>query len=298
MPCFTTRPLPPTHPHYARMASVIEYLCRHRAEQPELKNLAPLAAMSECHLQRTFKEWVGLTPKQFLQVLNKEYAKRRLRQSSVSDVALSSGLSGGARLHDLMITYEAVTPGEYRSGGETLTLRYGCHPCAFGHAFAVLSERGLVALHFIDTPEQAGACLDMLRVQWPQARFCEEQPAIAQSLSPLLTRPPVPGESLRLYLRGTPFQVKVWEALMAIPYGELCSYQDVARLIGSEKSVRAVASAVAHNHIAYLIPCHRVIRSTGEINQYRWHSTRKSALLAWEHANTTMIQESDAEPRV
>lgn len=286
MPSFQTHTLSAgEHRHYTRMAKVIDYLVEHRAQQPELPHLSKLAAMSESHLQRTFKEWVGLSPKQFLQVLNKNFAQQRLKTLSVQETALRTGLSGGARLHDLMVSYEAVTPGEFRSGGANLQLRYGTLPCAFGFVFGVISNKGVVAMHFADTPEQAITYLAMQQKKWPRATFVQDQQACAQLLAPLVSRAPNPGESLRIYMQGSPFQVKVWEALMSLPYGEICSYQQLAHDVGKPLAVRAVASAVAQNQLAYLIPCHRVIRSSGELSHYRWNAARKGALLAWEYAN-------------
>lgn len=279
--CFPTYE---AHPHYERIAAVIRYLQTQRQQQPGLAELARIANMSEHHLQRTFKAFVGLTPKQFLQVLNKEFAKQRLKQQSVLDTALETGLSGSGRLHDLMLRYEAVTPGEFKSGGAGVKIVTGWHESAFGHLFVAQTARGIVQLQFADTAESQQRIEETLRLTWPNAAIETNAKITGKTMAPLLA--PSAGEAaeIKLLLAGTPFQIKVWEALLAIPYGAVRSYQQVATTIAQPSASRAVAAAIARNHIAYLIPCHRVIRGSGECHQYRWSSERKQALLAWECA--------------
>lgn len=274
------------HRHYLQIARVIEYCTEHQSQQPTLDQLANHAGLSESRLQRVFSEWVGVSPKQFLKYLTKEQAKARLRRETVLDSALGSGLSGSGRLHDLMITCEGVTPGEYRNWGEGLLIEYGFHDTPFGQCLLAQTQRGVCGLTFFDEEEQHQEQLETLRVQWPNAELSQDQNGTGATIQRIFpgvieldsTQP----RNLRLLMKGSPFQLKVWEALLAIPGGELCSYQQIAEQIQAPAAVRAVASAIARNHIGYLIPCHRVIRSSGEINQYRWGAVRKKMMIGWE----------------
>lgn len=274
------------HRHYLQIARVIEYCAEHQSQQPTLDQLANHAGLSESRLQRVFSEWVGVSPKQFLKYLTKEQAKARLRRETVLDSALGSGLSGSGRLHDLMITCEGVTPGEYRNWGEGLQIDFGFHETPFGQCLLAQTQRGVCGLSFFDKDEQRQVQLDTLRGHWPNAALVHNQDGTQETIQTVFpkaialdaTQP----RNLRLLMKGSPFQMKVWEALLAIPGGELCSYQQIAEQIQAPASVRAVASAIARNHIGYLIPCHRVIRSSGEINQYRWGAVRKKMMIGWE----------------
>jgi len=267
---------------YARIARAIRYLETHRLEQPGLAELGAQVGFSESHLQREFSAWAGVSPKQFLQYLTKENAKRRLRDESVMQAALGSGLSGSGRLHDLMINCEGMTPGEYRARGRGLIIHYGMHSTPFGECLLATTERGVCKLAFFDTDAQRDEIENELRDEWAAAVIEHDQDATA-GIARQVFDPCAPG-SLRLLLRGSPFQLRVWEALLSIPEGRLASYQQVATRVERPSAVRAVASAIARNDIGYLIPCHRVIRGTGEFGQYRWGSERKQALIGWEAA--------------
>jgi len=283
------------HANYQRIAKAIEFLVTEQQSQPSLKQLAAYVGISEHHLQRTFSDWAGVSPKQFLQYLTKEYAKQQLKQQAVMPSALAVGLSGSSRLHDLLIHCEGVTPGEYRSAGRGLDIRYGVHNSPFGYCFIALTPRGLCKLSFFDQTEHNDTAtefeqtLSELKQEWPNARIEENRAAtldVAQRVFPSeLSRTSVDAAPLKLFLKGSPFQLQVWEALLKVPPGNMRSYQHIADAMGKPSAVRAVASAIARNPLAYLIPCHRVIRSTGVFNNYRWGTDRKTAMLGWEQAN-------------
>ena len=274
---------------YSRIEQAIQYLDQHVHQQPDLQELAAYLGLSEYHFQRLFSRWVGISPKRFLQYLTKEHAKQLLLQSeSVLSATYEAGLSSPGRLHDLFVTTEAVTPGEYKSGGAGLHLTYGFHPGPFGECLVAVTERGICALQFVQAGDRADA-LETLKMRWPNAFFYEDLsltvPFVRQIFPIFERQAAVP---LHLYLRGTNFQIKVWEALLNIPAGYVLSYEDIAARVGRPKAVRAVGQAVAHNPVAVLIPCHRVIRKVGDFGGYRWGLPRKRALLAWEaaHADT------------
>ncbi len=267
---------------YAVVASAIRFLESNQKQQPGLADIASHVGLSEFHLQRLFCTWAGVSPRQYLQYLTKESAKRRLRLETVFNTALSVGLSGPGRLHDLMVTCEGVTPGEYRLAGQGLAIAYGIHDSPFGACLLASTGNGICKLAFFDTQAECVVLEGELFAEWPAATITR-QDAITALLLPRMF--PVAGkreQPLKLLLRGSPFQLKVWEALLAIPVGGICTYQQVANLVESPAAVRAVASAIAQNSIGYLIPCHRVIRAGGEFGQYRWGGTRKKAMLAWE----------------
>jgi len=267
---------------YERIACAIHYLADHQQDQPSLAELGEHVGLSEFHLQREFTRWAGVSPKQFLRYLTKENAKRRLRDESVMEAALASGLSGSGRLHDLMITCEGMTPGEYKSRGRGLDIRFGIHPTPFGGCLLAMTDRAVCKLAFFDSDVEAAAIERELRDEWGAATITRDDDAVRPTAESIF------GDSARgsihLLLRGSPFQLRVWEALLSITEGRLASYQQVAELIDRPSSVRSVASAIANNSIAYLIPCHRVIRKNGEFSQYRWGVDRKQALIGWEAA--------------
>lgn len=269
--------------NYQRVARAIHYLNEHQQAQPSLSELASYIGVSEFHLQRIFSEWAGVSPKQFLQFLTKENAKRLLRESSVLDAALACGLSGSGRLHDLMIKAERVTPGEYRSRGQGLQIVYGSCPSPFGYCFIAANHRGVCKLAFFDSPVGEAALLAELQDEWAAAELQRDDSQVAAIYQSMFAAKSA-GKPLTVLLKGTEFQMKVWEALLAIPLGEVCSYQQLAESMGMPSSTRAVASAIARNNIAYLIPCHRVIRGSGEFSQYRWGGERKQAMLLREHS--------------
>jgi AraC family transcriptional regulator, regulatory protein of adaptative response / methylated-DNA-[protein]-cysteine methyltransferase len=272
---------------YQRVAEAIHYLETNYRDQPNLEALAAHLHLSPFHLQRLFTRWAGISPKRFVQYLTAEHAKGLLANAhSVLDAAYDAGLSGPGRLHDLLIATEAVTPGEFKSRGEGLTIRYGRHATPFGDALLAATERGICKFSFLDQTEWTAAVAE-LRSQWAGAHLIEE-PAYTQPLINQIFPPEPTGEPRRinLLLKGTNFQLKVWEALLRIPAGSVRSYEDVAEAIGQPNATRAVGSAVGANHIAYLIPCHRVIRKSGIVKEYHWGPTRKKAMLAWEAAQT------------
>ena len=268
---------------YQRVEQAIHFLEANFRRQPSLDEIAESAHLSKYHFQRLFKRWAGISPPQFLRFLTLEYAKERLRESqSVLEAALDAGLSGPGRLHDLFVTFEAITPGEYKQQGTGLQITYGIHNTPFGQCLLATTDRGICALHFVQSGD-IPAALKPLAEQWPQASLIEDrsqtQPLVDQIFAPASNGHSRP---FHLLLKGTNFQVKVWQALLTIPPGVMVSYQDLAVLVDKPNAARAVAGAIARNPIAYLIPCHRVISRTGEAHRYRWGTARKRAMLGWE----------------
>jgi len=270
---------------YQRVAQAIQFLEQHYQEQPSLEDVAMRLALSPFHLQRLFTQWAGVSPKRFVQYLTAEHAKSLLTNAhSVLDATYETGLSSPSRLHDLLIATEAVTPGEFKQRGAGLHIVYGRHATPFGDCLLAATARGICQLLFLEENGWDQAVTE-LRAQWQDAHLVEDstqtQPLIDQIF-------PVNGKNgqrtISLLLKGTNFQLKVWNALLQIPAGAAWSYQDVARAIGQPTAVRAVGSAVGANPIGYLIPCHRVIRKSGVVQDYRWGPIRKKALLAWESA--------------
>jgi len=267
---------------YQRIERAIRYLVERARVQPSLAQVAAHVGLSEYHFQRLFRRWAGVSPKRFVQYLTAEHARASLHASrSVLDAALDAGLSGTGRLHDLMVALHAATPGDIKSRGAGLSIQYGIHASPFGECLIALTERGVCALEFLP-PHGDRAALAHLRAAWSAANL-REQPSVTR---PVLERLFADRRAARtppqLLVRGTNFQIKVWEALLRIPRGRVAAYEDVARAIGLPSATRAVASAVANNSIAWLIPCHRVIRKSGAIGEYRWGAMRKRAMLAWE----------------
>ncbi len=266
---------------YELVAQAIRYLRAHAQQQPTLAEVAQAVHLSEHHLQRVFAAWAGISPKRFLQYLSKEHALAALRDAQdVLGAAQASGLSGPGRLHDLMVSCEAMTPGEVKSGGAGLTLGWGQADTPFGLALAGWTPRGLCYLAFLDGDDEALRC-EELRAAWPAAQLQRDDREAVRLMAQVFPGTPQPGR-LHLLLRGTNFQLKVWEALLRLPPGRRVSYTQLAGLAGAPRAQRAVGSALAANQIAYLIPCHRVIRESGDSGQYRWGGERKAAMLAWE----------------
>lgn len=270
---------------YRRVEEAILFLERNFRRQPGLSEVARAAGLSEYHFHRLFARWAGITPKRFLQFLTAEHAKAALRSSaSVLDAAFETGLSGPGRLHDLIVNVYAVTPGEMKAEGEGLTIRYGVHPSPFGDCFLAVTARGVCALSFVDT-RGAGNALGELRSHWGKATILRDRQGTRVSAERIFApargrNAPPPG----VVVRGTNFQIRVWEALLRIPPGCVASYEEIAVRIDAPAAVRAVGSAVGKNPVAYLIPCHRVIRKTGAFGQYGGGTARKKAMLAWEAA--------------
>ncbi len=266
---------------YERVARAVRYIAGSAADQPGLAEVAAHLEMSPYHLQRLFRRWAGVSPKRFLQCLTVEHAKALLADSvSVLDAALEVGLSGPARLHDHFVALEAVTPGEYKSAGDGLTIRWGVAETPFGAAFLARTDRGICRLAFPAAGELAGE-RELLAARWPEASLVEDGVA-ARRCARRVFAARTPAEPLHLAVRGTNFQVAVWRALLAIPPGCLVTYGELARALERPRSARAVGAAVGANPIAYLIPCHRVVRQAGALGGYRWGTTRKRALIAWE----------------
>lgn len=267
---------------YLRIEQAILYLEQHYKEQPNLEEVAANIGLSEYHFQRLFTRWAGVSPKRFLQFLTKEGAKELLDKSeNLLDTTNEVGLSSLGRLHDLFVTTEAVSPGEYKSRGEGVTIRYGLHASPFGKCLIAVTERGICHLGFVQTSE--GDAIDNFVAEWKNARMIEDHRTTAPLIEPIFNLD-YHGKPLNIHLRGTNFQLKVWEALLQIPAGAVTTYEGLAERIGQPTASRAVGTAVGHNPIAVLIPCHRVIRKVGEFGNYRYGASRKKALLAREYA--------------
>jgi AraC family transcriptional regulator, regulatory protein of adaptative response / methylated-DNA-[protein]-cysteine methyltransferase len=277
---------------YARIERAIRFLDEQAHRRPSLAEVAASVGLSEFHFQRLFTRWAGISPKRFVQFQTLAHARELLLTSrSVLGAAYDAGLSSAARLHDLTVTIDAVTPGELRRGGAGLDIAYGVHETPFGSAFVARTERGVCALTFVDAEggRSEAAALAELEVAWPGAALRADAGAtsavIGRMFSPRGARAGADGTApLALHVRGTNFQVKVWEALLRVPEGAVVAYGELAAAAGRPSATRAVASAVARNPVAYLIPCHRVIRKTGAFGEYRWGAPRKRAMLAWESA--------------
>jgi AraC family transcriptional regulator of adaptative response/methylated-DNA-[protein]-cysteine methyltransferase len=272
---------------YGRIESAIRFIETEALRQPSLAEIANAAGLSEFHFQRLFSRWVGISPKRFLQFLTKEYARRLLQESrDVLSVTYDAGLSSPGRLHELFVTCEAVTPGEVKTRGEGLSIEYGFHPSPFGRCLVAVTERGICGLSFVqEAPEES--LVTSLRARWPGARVRHSPEETAGVAERIFTFEAVsePGP-LHLFVRGTNFQIQVWQALIRIPFGKAVTYEDIARHIGMPKAPRAVGNAVGSNPIPFLIPCHRVIRKMGEFGNYGEGPQRKKAILGWEAALT------------
>lgn len=276
---------------YDLIEKAILYLDDHFREQPGLEELSAGLGISSFHLQKVFKQWVGISPKRFLQFLTIDHARKALAESrSVLDAAYDSGLSGPGRLHDLFITIDAVTPGEYKIKGSGLKINYGFHESPFGCCLIAVTGRGICGLSFHDECGKEEG-LTTLRKNWPNAVIIENPEITSGYFNKIFVNKadPVP---LKLYVKGTNFQIKVWEALLKIPEGGLASYDDIARKIGHPSSNRAVGNAVGSNPVSYLIPCHRVIQKMGRIGNYHWGAARKKAILGWEAARRSEMTTS------
>jgi AraC family transcriptional regulator of adaptative response/methylated-DNA-[protein]-cysteine methyltransferase len=275
---------------YRRVEAIIHWLDENHLDQPNLKDMAASAGVSEFTLQRLFSRWAGISPKRFLQFLTLEHNKSLLRNShSILSAGESSGLSSVSRVHDLFINCHAMTPGEYRRGGAGLDIGYDFHDSPFGECLVATNERGLCSLLFI--AENRDTSLRELRHQWPAARLTRDREATGAHIDRIFRRSWSAEDPLYVNLKGTGLQIQVWQALLKIPEGQLVSYEELAAASGAPRAVRAVANAVARNPIHYLIPCHRVIRKTGAFGGYHGGLERKKALIAWESGRT-----QDARP--
>ncbi len=268
---------------YERIAKAMNYIRDNLLTQPGLDEIAAHVHLSPYHFQRLFSRWAGVSPKRFLQVLTLEKAKSMLAEQDISVLEVSDaiGLSSGSRLYDHFVQIEAVTPSEYKQAGLGLTMYYGIHATPFGNAFLAATTRGIYKLIFVDT-ETEGELRNKLQQEWPHATIHADQKATADIVEQVF-QPALPAtRPLSLLVRGTNFQIKVWQALLHIPPGQVASYGQIAKVIGQPGAARAVGSAAGANPLAFIIPCHRVIRQSGKLGGYRWGMTRKQAILAWE----------------
>jgi AraC family transcriptional regulator of adaptative response/methylated-DNA-[protein]-cysteine methyltransferase len=266
---------------YNRIAKAISYLRDNSLQQPSLEQVAMQVGLSPCHLQRLFCRWTGVSPKRFLQFLTARHAKQLLRRSyPILETSFAVGLSGPSRLHDLLISVEAVTPGEYKNRGEGLLIEYGQHPTPFGECLIATTPRGICLLNFLDSTREVTA-LQALAASWPKAEF-KEKTQRTLALTKQIFYPKGIVKPLPLLLSGTNFQIKVWQALLQIPAGALASYGYLSTKLENPGAARAVGTAIGQNPIGYLIPCHRVLRGDGEIGGYRWGVERKLSILSKE----------------
>ena len=280
-------PLQSAATDYDVVRRAVQFISEHWRRQPEIEAIAHAVGTTTTELHHLFRRWSGLTPKAFLQAITLDRARTLLRDSaSVLDAAYAVGLSGPGRLHDLFVTHEAMSPGEWKAGGEGLTLHYGFHPSPFGIALIVAAPRGLAGLGFADPGEEQPALADMQR-RWPKARYVEDAtrtaPLARRIFDPALWRADQP---LRVVLIGTDWEVRVWETLLKIPMGRATTYSDIARKVCSVKASRAVGAAVGKNPISFVVPCHRVLGKSGKLTGYHWGVTRKCAMLGWEAGRT------------
>jgi AraC family transcriptional regulator of adaptative response/methylated-DNA-[protein]-cysteine methyltransferase len=269
---------------YNRIAEAISYFRENFKAQPKLEDVAEHVHLSPFHFQRMFKEWAGVTPKQFLQYLSIEHAKEILKTSgsNLFDTAFETGLSGTGRLYDLFIKVEGMTPGEYKNGGAALRINYSFADTPFGKVIVASTHKGICHMAFVDNGEEKA--LQQLKLNYPNAVYSQLVDRIQQNALFIFTQDWRRLDEIKLHLKGTDFQIKVWETLLKVPPGGLTTYATLAQQAGSAKASRAVGTAVGNNPVAFLIPCHRVIKSTGEIGQYHWGATRKNAIIGWEAA--------------
>ncbi len=271
--------------NYDRIAEAIGYIREHFQSQPSLDEVAGRVHLSPYHFQRMFTDWAGVSPKKFLQYISVEHAKGVLRdqQATVYDAAYEAGLSGTGRLHDLFVSIEGMTPGEFRNGGAELEINYSFAESPFGPLLVASTTKGICHMAFVDDGPAAFADL---RARFPNARFQQMTDLIQQNALYIFTQDWNRLKQVKLHLKGTDFQLKVWETLLKVPMGALTTYKDIAGRLGNSKASRAVGTAVGDNPVAFLIPCHRVIQSSGIIGQYHWGANRKTAMIGWEAAKT------------
>ena len=268
---------------YERIKKAIEFIQANFQQQPDLDAVAKEVYLSPFHFQRLFKDWAGVSPKKFLQYISLQHAKKLLHEHTVSDTAYETGLSGSSRLHDLFISIEGMTPGEYKNGGEQLQINYSFAETPFGNIIVASTAKGICHLAFADDEKEA---LLLLQMQFPNAHFRQVVDTIQQNALFIFTQDWKDLSKIKLHLKGTPFQIKVWEALLKIPMGDVSTYSGIANTINNPNASRAVGTAIGDNPVAFLIPCHRVIRSTGDFGQYHWGNIRKTAMIGWEAAKT------------
>ncbi len=284
--------------NYERIATAIAYIRDHFKEQPDLDTIAEKVHLSPFHFQRLFSEWAGTSPKKFLQYISLEHARKVLKEQQVSlaEAAFETGLSGTGRLHELFVKIEGMTPAEYKSGGKNLEIHYSYGVSPFGRLLIASTGKGICHVAF--TSDDAGG-LAILQSHFPNARFLHQDEAIHRQLQQVFTHNPWPGPLLKLHLKGTDFQLKVWEALLRIPLGQLSTYGNLAAEIEKPAASRAVGTAIGSNPVAFLIPCHRVIQASGALGGYMWGPVRKTAIIGWEAASAdTPDKPNDPEERM
>ena len=268
---------------YERIERAIRYIEAHAQNQPTLDEVAAHIDLSPYHFQRLFTDWAGISPKRFMQCLTIQAAKKLLDESRpVLDAAFDVGLSSPSRLHDLFVSVDAVTPGEYKSMGGGLTIRYGFQPTPFGTCLTAITERGICGLSFIHNTNETEE-FEILRSNWQNAEFVHDDSAVKEVTEKIFSNDK---SDIKIFMKGTNFQIKVWTAVLNLPVGVFASYSDIARMISMPKASRAVGSALGRNSIGYLIPCHRVLRETGAVTGYRWGTERKKAMMAYESASS------------
>ncbi len=269
--------------NYNRIAEAIAYIRENFRTQPDLNEVAGHIHLSPSHFQRLFTEWAGTSPKKFLQYISIEHAKRMLKeeQATLFDTTYETGLSSTSRLHDLFVHIEGMTPAEYKNGGKSLSIHYSFEDSPFGLLIIASTAKGICYMAFEEDKEKA---LNDLKAQFPQAVFQERTDVWQQAALSVFREDWTKLSGIKLHLKGTSFQLKVWDSLLKIPMGKLSTYGSIAEQIGNPKASRAVGSAIGSNPVAYLIPCHRVIRSSGIVGGYMWGSIRKTAIIGWESA--------------
>lgn len=271
--------------NFKRIAEAIQYLSDHFREQPALEEIANRIHLSPFHFQRLFADWAGVSPKKFIQFLTVDYAKTVLQQTNatLADAAFETGLSGTGRLHDLFVSIEGMTPGEYKNGGASLVIHYSFAESPFGELLVASTAKGICHMAFADDTARA---LSELQLAFPNAQYRQVVDRIQQDALHIFSHDWSRPDQIKLHLKGTAFQLKVWETLLKIPMGRLSSYSAIAAKLQKPSAQRAVGTAIGQNPVAFLIPCHRVIQATGNIGQYHWGSIRKTAIIGWEAART------------
>lgn len=278
--------------NFNRIANAIEYIRNHFKEQPNLEDIASHVNLSPAHFQRMFSEWAGITPKKFLQFLTLRHAKKLLKsgQASLFNTAFEAGLSSTSRLHDLFVKVEGMTPAEYKNGGKLLIINYSFADSPFGKILVASTLKGVCYMAFC---QAESTTLSLLKEKFPNARFVMRFDALQQNALQIFEQNRDGLKQIKLHLKGTDFQLKVWEALLKIPLGQLSTYSSIADQINKPSASRAVGTAIGSNPVAYLIPCHRVIKSTGQIGGYMWGTTRKSAIIGWEGAQVSEMNKKN-----
>ena len=277
------------HINFNRIAEAIDYLRQNFSSQPELAEVAEQVHVSPYHFQRMFTEWAGTSPKKFLQYISIQHAKKMLKeeQASLFDTAMETGLSGASRLHDLFVNIEGMTPGEYKNGGANLSINYSFAESPFGNILVASTAKGICHIAFADDSAEA---LQQLRNDFPNAKYQQILDGMQQNALYIFSHDWSKLHQIKLHLKGSDFQLKVWETLLKIPMGKLTTYGNIAQHIQRPKAARAVGTAIGDNPVAFLIPCHRVIQSSGLLGGYHWGTTRKTAMIGWEAAHVKEVR--------